>query len=246
MEEAEVVAYLRAHPDLLDKHPDLVAVLTPPGFQRNEGVLDLQRFMVEKLRKQITELQSQFKEMVFSARDNQTALNQVQQAVVQLVGGRDRAEISQIIHQQMANDFGLDVVRLCMEVDIPDLQEGADPEGMATIPSPLLKDMLRNSPVYLAQSIHLEDGLLAALCGSSAPLIGSLALVAAGQDARGYRRALLLATRDATLFQPGQGTDLLQFLGKVLAVILQQRWDHDTYLSASRQPDRPDGDRERL
>src|SRR3546814_18541700 len=49
LHEAEVVAWLKQHPDLLLRHPDLCDILQPPERRSDDNVVDLQRFMVQRL-----------------------------------------------------------------------------------------------------------------------------------------------------------------------------------------------------
>src|SRR3546814_18148833 len=49
LHEAEVVAWLKQHPDLLLRHPDLCDILQPPERRSDDTVVDLQRFMVQRL-----------------------------------------------------------------------------------------------------------------------------------------------------------------------------------------------------
>jgi len=46
----EVAAYLRRHPDFLVEHPELLGALTPPALQRGDSVVDMQHFMLQRLR----------------------------------------------------------------------------------------------------------------------------------------------------------------------------------------------------
>ncbi|MCR3949475.1 hypothetical protein NUK32_21515, partial [Aeromonas caviae] len=50
LSEAEVIEWLKQNPDLLARHPDLCEILLPPTAPRGgDNVVDLQRFMVQRL-----------------------------------------------------------------------------------------------------------------------------------------------------------------------------------------------------
>ncbi len=46
----DVIAYLREHPDFLERHPDALQLLAAPRRGNGDGVLDFQHFMLERLR----------------------------------------------------------------------------------------------------------------------------------------------------------------------------------------------------
>ena len=50
LDAGAVADYLRRHPDFLAAHPDLIPALTPPELRRGEGVVDMQHFMLQRLR----------------------------------------------------------------------------------------------------------------------------------------------------------------------------------------------------
>ena len=51
-----VVAWLRRHPEFLEENPEVLTFLTPPEFKRGERVLDMQHFMLERMRDDLTSL----------------------------------------------------------------------------------------------------------------------------------------------------------------------------------------------
>jgi Uncharacterized protein conserved in bacteria len=51
---AQVVDYLKRHPNFLQHHPELLDSQTPPARAQGEGVVDLQQFMVDRLRRDLT------------------------------------------------------------------------------------------------------------------------------------------------------------------------------------------------
>jgi hypothetical protein len=44
----EIIAYLRQHPDFLDRHPEALRLLRAPSREVGEGVFDFQHFMIER------------------------------------------------------------------------------------------------------------------------------------------------------------------------------------------------------
>ena len=53
---SQVAEYLLRHPQFLVRHPDLLDYQIPPARNKGEGIIDLQQFMVERLRRDIAKL----------------------------------------------------------------------------------------------------------------------------------------------------------------------------------------------
>jgi uncharacterized protein YigA (DUF484 family) len=83
---AQVAAYLRRHPDFLVRHPQVLDGLKPPIKQRGDRVVDLQHFMVERLRGEIQRLRSEQDDLLAVSRDNLSTQGRVHKAVLALLG----------------------------------------------------------------------------------------------------------------------------------------------------------------
>jgi uncharacterized protein YigA (DUF484 family) len=55
---AQVIAYLRRHPDFLLRHPELLDLQQAPARHQGPAVVDLQQAMVEKLRRDVARLRA--------------------------------------------------------------------------------------------------------------------------------------------------------------------------------------------
>src|SRR5882672_9673423 len=82
---AQVVAYLRRHPDFLARHPELLDMQLSPGRHGGEGVIDLQQFMVDRLRGEINKLRGEQDEILANTRDNISTQERIHKAVVELL-----------------------------------------------------------------------------------------------------------------------------------------------------------------
>src|SRR3954467_2453104 len=86
LDGAEVAAYLRRHPDFLANRPDLVAVLAPPERDLGDGVVDMQRFMVERLRSDVARLKLVQRKLISPSRNNLTSQGRVHASVLAILG----------------------------------------------------------------------------------------------------------------------------------------------------------------
>jgi hypothetical protein len=55
VELADLKAFLRAHPSALDEDREFLSLLTPPAFRSGDNVLDMQSFLITRLKSQAAE-----------------------------------------------------------------------------------------------------------------------------------------------------------------------------------------------
>jgi hypothetical protein len=111
----QVAAYLRRHPDFLARHPDLLDVLTPPTRDRGKGVVDLQQFMVERLRRENAELSELRNDLVATGRSNLAIQSRVHEAILALLRAGSFEEFVETITTDLAVILDLDVVTIGVE-----------------------------------------------------------------------------------------------------------------------------------
>src|SRR3954468_18251866 len=71
LREGDVVAYLRRNPRLLLNNPDLLTILAPETrFETDTVVVDMQRFVVDRLRRQLDDLKASSDTLVSNTRSN--------------------------------------------------------------------------------------------------------------------------------------------------------------------------------
>lgn len=218
--EDQVIAYLRRHPDLLDRHRDLLEVLAAPSRQYGDGIVDMQRFQIEHLMAELETVRRHHRKLVTAAKHNAVVDGQVRKATLCLLDAGSLPGLIDTLRGEAARALEVEDVVLLVARDgdasMPDGVTAADAAALdalaATDGGPVLRG--RVSPEQ-AQAIYGED---------SAPLIKSDALVRL--KPRDDAPAMLLALgaiREAT-FHPGQGSDLLQFLARIVEKCLALWW----------------------
>ena len=209
---AEVAAYLRCHADFLTDNPDLVEVLTPPPAHCGEGIVDLQRFLVERLRQQISELSGANEALIAVGRANMVVQARVHRAILALLAARSFEHLIETVTTDLEVILDLDAVALGVE------------QATGELPPVRFSGLVQLQPGTVDALIGRGRGVTFqgagpgrdALFGAAAGLVESHALIRLSISPTTPPAALALGSRRGDLFQHGQRTELLSFLAGAL------------------------------
>tara|TARA_A100001037_G_scaffold306409_1_gene351280 strand:+ start:8120 stop:8839 length:720 start_codon:yes stop_codon:yes gene_type:complete len=216
-ESHEVRQYLSDNPDFLTAHPDLLTELTPPAHHQGDGVLDMQHYMIDRLQKQVVALRSEQQDLIAASRSNMMSQARIHAAVLSLMQARTFEHLIEVVTTDLANQLDVDVVTLCVESDTY-AAKVAGTDGVFTIPQGRVDEMLgEDRDIFLREDEFAEHGLF----GGASTLVKSSALVRLRINSMGPSAVLALGSRDSDRFHPGQGTELLCFLSRVVAQCLK-------------------------
>ena len=208
---ADVAAYLRRHPDFLLTRPDLIAVLMPPTRELGDGVVDLQRFMLERLRTDVARLKLVQRKLISTSRANLQNQARVHSAVLAILGATTFEHLITVITEELTLLLDIDAVGLCIEaagrgVAMP----GRLTAGVQVLEAGSVDELLGPHHAVLLRSDVVGDP---ALFGpAAAGLVRSDALVRLHVSSSAPTGLLALGARKPGVFHPGQGTELLTFL----------------------------------
>lgn len=212
---ADVAAFLRSHPDFLRDHPDVLAEILP-ARNVGEGVADLQSHALRRLKVELDDMKAGAQELITNARSNMSTLTRTHQAVLAALAAEGVDKLAQALVEEVPLHLEVDVAVLCFEPGLPpeaalhvhEIQDGAVDRLIGT-----------GATVRLRPRIEQEQ----ALYGAGSRLVQSDAIVRL-PTGNGLPPGLLaIGSRDVGTFQVGQGTELLIFLGTVLAHCVR-RW----------------------
>lgn len=209
---SRVAAYLREHPDFLCRNPDLLDELTTPGRNNGNGVADLQQFMVEKLRRDLAEVAAARDALVVTGRCNLSAQARVHKATLALLKARSFEHFIETLTTDLAVILDLDLVVVGVEQPA---NGAAPPPAAGVVPlGPKMVDRL----IGPGQSIALRDKVCGdpAIFGPGAGLVRSEALIRLSFGGTTPAALLAFGSRQEDHFQPGQGTELLNFMARVV------------------------------
>ncbi len=208
----EVEQYLRDHPDFLADHPGLIHLLVPPEAQRGDGVVDMQRFMLERVRGDLSKLQTQQNEILANSRGNLTSQGRIHTAILRMLEARTLEELIEIITTDTAAHLDVDTVALAFEA-LDRLPPGGNRSTLKIVSRGAIDRMMGSSKdVVLSPDVAADPILF----GGAATLIRSQALLRLQLKRDAPLGLLAFGSRTVGKFHPGQGTELLSFLAKVV------------------------------
>ncbi|WP_298721735.1 DUF484 family protein [uncultured Ferrovibrio sp.] len=212
LDEADVVAWLRQNPDLLTRHPDLCEVLLPPSrAQSGDNVVDLQRFMVQRLQGELARASDVGAELLDASRQNMSATQRVHAAVLALLEAGSFEHLIHIATQDWTDLLEVDTISLCVEGD-PHRMKDIITGGVFVLPHGAIDTLIGALPALLRDHCEAAEWLY----GPAANLVRSDALARLDFGPTAPQAMLALGSREPDKFQPNQGTELLQFIAGVL------------------------------
>ena len=196
----QVADYLRRNPDFLVSHPDLLDRLTPPSRTTGDGVVDMQAFMIGRLR-------GRHDALLQTGRRNLSKQSQINHAVIALLGAATLEHLIEIVATDLPRALHLDVAALCVEG-----AGGPNVMGVGCLAPGLVDEALGPGRHMLIVAGDGDERLF----GAGAGLVASAALIRLRLGGGAPPALLALGSRHGERFPTGQGGEALIFLGRVL------------------------------
>lgn len=212
--EETVSAWLRRHPDFLQENPEVLTFLTPPEFQRGERVLDMQHFMLERMRDDLTGLRRHEKQLLSAVEGNAAGQSKVHQAVVAVVGAEDIQALNGVIRGKLPAMLDIESAVLCIEEPGALALAGATAIGEGGI-----ANLLGPQKRILLQGQTQGEAFV---FGDAAARIKSVAYMRLRAGGNSPDMLLALGSGREDGFDKDQATDLITFLADVLEARLKQ------------------------
>jgi hypothetical protein len=212
--DEQVADYLRGHPDFFTQRSALLQAMTPPDRWTGDTVIDMQRYMVESLRGEIAGLRDCAHEVIETSRANLAIQTRTHAAVLALVAAPDMDHLIRAVTDDLPILLDVDVAVLSVEPAAGlELMIG----GIGRLHGGDVDRFVGPGRDVALYQEMADDGTL---FGAGAGLVRSAALarVRCGEDVP--VGVLAFGSRRDSAFHPGQGTELLRFLAKVVEVCL--------------------------
>ena len=217
LEASDVAEYLRQNPEFFKSHPDVMSEVVVPERWTGDGVVDMQRFMLDRRSSEIDELRNCAQEVIETSRTNMSTQTRTHAAVLAAVTAKNFEHLIQII---------IDDWPFLLDVDVVSI--GFEPSHA---PNPrLISDNLRQLPmgevdrvVGTDQDISLYREILddGTLFGAGSGLVRSAAVARIRPSLASPVGIMALGSR-GNVFHPGQGSELIGFLVRILETLIHR------------------------
>ena len=209
-----VSAWLRRHPDFLQDNPEVLTFLTPPEFKRGERILDMQRFMLDKVQEELAGLRRREKQLLQTAEGNAAGQTKIHKAVAAIVDAADIHALNGLIRTQLPALLDLEAAVLCIEDNGALALAGANAIGAGGI-----ANLMGPKQRVLLQAKTVGEPLV---FGDEADRVKSVAYLRLRTGGSTPEMLLALGSGRDDGFDPHQATDLILFFADILESRIKQ------------------------
>ncbi len=214
----DIVAYLRRHPDFLDRHPEALRLLRGPTREVGEGVYDFQHFQIERLRRELARVNLEHRTLIAASRGNLASQGRVHKAAVAILAAASFEHLLQTVTTDLAVLLDVDVVTIGVESTAAPAGR-LSLHGIQLLKAGAIDDLLGPERNLLLRADMPGDSVL---FGGAAGLVRSQALLRLGFGRGSPVGLLCIGTRQAGRFHPGLGSELLGFLARIIGITISQ------------------------
>ncbi|MEE2661726.1 MAG: DUF484 family protein [Pseudomonadota bacterium] len=209
-----VTAWLRKNPDFLFENPSLLTLLKSASSERQEGVVDMQSFILERVKTDLIEQKRREKHLLATMEDNVAGQEKVHNAVIAIVAETDIHSINNVIRNKLPQLLDIEAAVLCIEEPSALALAGANPIGTGGI-----RNLFGKQNRILLQSKTPGEPII---FGDASDRIKSVAFLKLTTGQNSPEMLLALGSGHDDGFSKHQGTNLLTFLAHVIEERLKQ------------------------
>lgn len=209
--ENDVIEWLGRNRDFLHNHPEMCDVLLPPTEKQGKSIADFQAYMIKRLKDDKEEVIESAREIVETSRANMSNQARIHQAVLMLLEATTFEDFIQTITMDIVSLLGIDIISLVVEAE-GDVIPHIDISGVKAVSAGTIELLLADRKILLESNMNGIDNIY----GGGAGLVKSQLLMRL-PIAEGMPPVMLaFGSRDPEMFAAGQGTELVEFLGRVI------------------------------
>lgn len=222
--DASVRDAILSQPDaILDDHDVMQALIVANEKSMGANVVDLRGIAMDRLETRLDRLEDTHRSVIAAAYENVAGTNQIHRAILRMLDAVEFETFLRDLNGDVAEILRIDAVRLVLETEQHDLQQGL----------PALENVLHIKPEGFVEryltggtrhvSLRQLQAPDEALYGDKANCIRSEACLCLDFGDGRLPGLLVLGSEDPQMFGPQQGTDLLVFFAGVFERVLR-RW----------------------
>jgi uncharacterized protein YigA (DUF484 family) len=177
--------------------------------------------MVDKLRRDVARMRADQDDLLANSPDKHSTQDRINKAVLSLLGAHSFEHLIEVITTDLALLLEVDVVMLCIEAT-----EGA-PARPRTDGLQILAPGAVDRLIADGRTVLLRDEVQGdrEIFGAGAGLVRSDALLRLKVSRKAPPGLIAFGTRHPGYFNPGQGTELLTFLARILEHCIREWLD---------------------
>jgi uncharacterized protein YigA (DUF484 family) len=207
----QVSNFLSNNPNFFEENPDTLKSIEVPSRWSGDGVVDMQKFMLEQLRGEIDNLRDCTQDVIETSRTNMSIQTRTHTAVLALLSASNFNQLISVVSEDFPLLLDIHVAKIGFEpANSPETEIQSD-AVTRYLPGDVDQLTGPDQDVVLMQNVN-DDG---SLFGEEAVLIHSAALARLRPGLRTPTGLLALGAKGSA-FYPGQGTELIGFLARVL------------------------------
>ncbi|MBO6826991.1 MAG: DUF484 family protein [Sneathiella sp.] len=211
---ADVREWILANPEFLRENDDLISQHLPENRVSEEGVVNMQSFLLEKLQRETRDLKDLQGDLVAAARGNLHTQNIIHRSILEILGATSFNQFVHILTQDLTDVLEVDVITLCVEdslVPLPDMT------GLQRLKKGSVERVYwpHNNMVMRAEASGTK-----AVFGPAKDLVASDCLIRLEVPALHAGVLLGIGSRDPNHFHPDQGTELIEFFAGCVEALL--------------------------
>lgn len=208
----DVLEWLKANPEFLQRHPDACEYLVPPKENLGRGIADFQHYMVQRLKQDKNAVIETTRDLIEVSRVNMNSVNRIHEATLKVLEARNFPGFIQAITMDIAAVLDVDAVTLVVESDGSASTASMNAAGIRVVPQGTIQGWMGDKPSILQDDIHGSD----AVFGAAARLVRSQAILRVDISMQTPPAILAFGSRDPDMFRDGQGTELVSYLARVV------------------------------
>jgi uncharacterized protein YigA (DUF484 family) len=208
----DVVAYLKAHPDFFEKHPELTTELGLSPRVQGPGVIDMQQAILKRLRSEIDRLKSERSEIIANSRQNQMVQNRIQAAVISIIQAGTFEKMIHVVTHELPELLDVDFITLAIEANAQETRKLPVRGVYVLAPGAIDAALGPDKHARLRSHIKGDDSFF----GEVARFVQSDVLMRLRVSTGSPDGVMCFGSRNPEAFGPDMATELLFFLAKVL------------------------------